>query len=106
MATACNLFPLFPNQRGEPWKFARPQNQQSTNVKMSIALSFFLGPEFTKESTVEDEESDSGSDGERRRVRRERKVRSGTWMVGTGENLRVLGRQTCLVMRTLDRHAG
>lgn len=70
------------------------------------SLKFFLGPEFTKESTVEDEESDSGSDGERRRVRRERKVRSGTWMVGTGENLRVLGRQTCLVMRTLDRHAG
>ena len=44
MATACNLSPLFPNQRGEPWKFARPQNQQSTNVKMSIALRFFWVP--------------------------------------------------------------
>ena len=49
-------------------------------------LKFFSGAEFTNESTREDEESDSGSDGERRRVRRERKVHSGTW-VAAGENL-------------------
>lgn len=44
MATACNLFPLFPNQRSEPWKFSRPQNQQATNVQMSILSSFSRVP--------------------------------------------------------------